>query len=132
MDESILEGLKVAMSKGETLQQAMESFYNAGYGKEEIEEAAKALQYQIHQEQIQKPKLVKPLDKNINPVKTSGQKLQTPKATQKISNYEQEKNPRKKMIVLVGILLVAVLAILAGIFFFRENLLEFFKSILSR
>ena len=43
----LLEGLKVAISKGETLQQAMQSFYNAGYNKKDIEESAKALQYQI-------------------------------------------------------------------------------------
>jgi len=110
----------------------MESFYNAGYGKEEIEEAAKALQYQIHNEQIQKPKLVKPLDKNTNPVTNSREPLQPPKTMQKISNYEQEKNPRKKMIMLVVLLLIVVLIILAGIFFFREGLLEFFKNILNR
>ncbi len=39
--EDIVGGLKVALSKGATLQQAMQSFYNAGYNKEEIEDAAR-------------------------------------------------------------------------------------------
>ena len=39
MRDDILEGLKLAVSKGETLQNAMMSFYNSGYPKEEIEEA---------------------------------------------------------------------------------------------
>lgn len=125
----LLEGLKVAISKGETLQQAMQSFYNAGYDKRDIEESAKALQYQIHQEQIQKPKLLKSENNIKKPTKLS--KLQPPKTTQKISNYEQEKNPRKKMIIIVTILLVVLIIILSGIFFFRENLLEFFSKILG-
>ncbi len=41
--EDILGGLRTALSRGQTLRQAMMSFYNAGYIKEEIEEAAKAL-----------------------------------------------------------------------------------------
>lgn len=40
----ILGGLKVAIARGSSLQDAMQSFYNAGYKKEEIEEAAKNLQ----------------------------------------------------------------------------------------
>ena len=39
----IVGGLKIALSQGEKLQQVMQSFYNAGYKKEEIIEAAKEL-----------------------------------------------------------------------------------------
>lgn len=42
--EEIVEGLRQAISKKESLEQAMTSFYNAGYAKEEIEEAASFLQ----------------------------------------------------------------------------------------
>ena len=41
--EEIVEGLRFAMSKGESLMKAMMSFYNAGYSKAEVEEAAKML-----------------------------------------------------------------------------------------
>ena len=125
----LLEGLKVAISKGETLQQAMQSFYNAGYNKKDIEESAKALQYQIHQEQIQKPKLMKSEDNIKKPMELS--KLQTPKTTQKISNYGQEKPSKKKMIILISLLISVIGIILIGIFLFRENLLEFFSRILG-
>jgi len=47
--EDILGGLRTALARGQTLRQAMMSFYNAGYIKEEIEEAAKALQAEINQ-----------------------------------------------------------------------------------
>ena len=44
MNEEILGGLKSATNRGETLQQAMMTFYNAGYKREEIEESAKFFQ----------------------------------------------------------------------------------------
>jgi hypothetical protein len=40
-NQEILGGLKIAIASGDTLQEAMMSFYQAGYGKEEIEEAAR-------------------------------------------------------------------------------------------
>ncbi len=48
----IVGGIKLALSKGQSLQQAMQSFYNAGYKKEEIEEAARAIQNEGFQTQI--------------------------------------------------------------------------------
>jgi len=43
IEEEIVEGLGLAMSKGETLMKAMMSFYNAGYSREVVEEAARLL-----------------------------------------------------------------------------------------
>ncbi len=40
VNKEILVGLRAALSKGETLKDAMMSFYNAGYVKEEIEASA--------------------------------------------------------------------------------------------
>jgi len=75
VNEEIFEGLKLALSKGESLKQAMMSFYNAGYKKEEIEEAARALQGQrIEKEPIQTVQQAKPKkQKEIKtPQKVSG------------------------------------------------------------
>ncbi|HED06356.1 MAG TPA: hypothetical protein ENI61_06705 [Ignavibacteria bacterium] len=129
VNTDLLEGLKVAISNGDNLQQAMQSFYNAGYDKRDIEESAKALQYQIGQEQIQNPQLSKSENNVKKPTELS--KLQLSKTTQKVSSYEQEKNPRKKMIIIVTLLLIVLAIILAGIFFFRQNLLDFFGKILG-
>ena len=57
--QEIFEGLKSALGKGENLELAMITFYNAGYKKEEIEEAAKALQIQKFK-QIQPTQPVQP------------------------------------------------------------------------
>ncbi len=47
--EDILGGLRTALARRQTLRQAMMSFYNAGYIKQEIEEAAKAFQAERNQ-----------------------------------------------------------------------------------
>jgi hypothetical protein len=56
MNEEIFGGLKAAIERGESLKRAMMTFFNAGYKREEIEEAARAL-YEIlqHQQQVQQP-----------------------------------------------------------------------------
>jgi|SRR3989344_1638401 len=43
VNEEILGGLVSALSRGESLEKAMFSFYNAGYGKNDIEEATREL-----------------------------------------------------------------------------------------
>src|SRR3989344_771904 len=78
---SILSGLKLAVSRGETLQQAMQSFYNAGYKKEEIQEAARDLLIEQKRE--------------LKPVAKSEEK---PEIIQKISKYEEEKPEISKTI----------------------------------
>ncbi len=42
--EDIVEGLRLALARGEPLQKAMMSFYNSGYLKQDIESAARELQ----------------------------------------------------------------------------------------
>ena len=49
MKEYILEGLKNGLSRGESLQHAMQSFHNAGYELRDIQEAARELQSKMPQ-----------------------------------------------------------------------------------
>ncbi|MEK6824125.1 MAG: hypothetical protein AABY06_03760 [Nanoarchaeota archaeon] len=44
VNEEILGGLRHALNRGESLEKAMISFYNAGYRKDEIEETARFIQ----------------------------------------------------------------------------------------
>ena len=48
VNEEILGGIEAALLRGQSLRQAMISFYNAGYKKEEIEEAAKYSRQALH------------------------------------------------------------------------------------
>ena len=47
VNNDILGGLKSALTRGYSLEEAMLSFFNAGYKREDIQEAAKALQSTI-------------------------------------------------------------------------------------
>ena len=49
--EDILGGLRIAVEKGESLFEAMMTFYGAGYSKKEIEESAEALLKEKEREQ---------------------------------------------------------------------------------
>jgi len=119
--QDILGGLKAALSRGESINQAMTSFHNAGYKKEDIESAARALQIQQQAQPIKqitetpKQKLVKTTKKQI----------------QRVSNYEQ--NPKKFKGKLITFLLVFILlfllGVLAAVFFFKEELVEFFNNL---
>lgn len=52
-DQEILGGLRAAIERGSTLKQAMMSFYQAGYDKSEIEDAARAYMNQQRNEDMQ-------------------------------------------------------------------------------
>ncbi len=93
VNEEILGGLKLALSKGESLKQAMMSFYNAGYKKEEIEEAAKALQGQKIEKEPVQPVQQEKLKKQ-KPVKKVLQTKST-KTIPRVSNYGQESYTKK-------------------------------------
>ncbi|MAH03253.1 hypothetical protein CMI39_00505 [Candidatus Pacearchaeota archaeon] len=123
MKEDILEGLKSAVSSGESLKLAMQSFYNAGYKKEEIEEAARDLQKNQAENQKQPLKQEKP----------SKEKIEIPKEErpiQKVSNYGQtpEKPKRNIWIFILAIILLILLGVIIGLFLFREELTGLFNK----
>jgi hypothetical protein len=116
--EEILEGLKYAVAKGEDLPKAMMSFYNAGYSKQDIEEAARALQAP-QLTQIQQP-LQQPLQ---------GGKV--PRTAQRVSDYGQKpKGMGKAMIMVLVFLLILLLGILVAVFLFRDELSALLGNIL--
>lgn len=158
IDEEILGGLRAAISRGESLEKAMMSFYNSGYKKEKIEEAARSLQ--MHERQpvqiqpkktinqgIQKPRKLtrkekrekKKLEKSKNksiikksqiPQSNIKKKPSRPQPTkQSVSNYESQ-NPREKLLIIVLVtLLFFLLAILGTIFFFKDELITLFNNL---
>lgn len=140
--EDILRGLQVALSKGESLEQAMYTFYNAGYNKEDVEEAAQALQTAISQQQPIIQSLTKtnqqvqptPQQKSAEQIrrvqfKSQQVKPELPKVVQNVSGYEEQK-PEKKinlrtiMIIILSVVLVLLFGALISVFIFREGLLS--------
>ena len=151
--EEILEGLRAAVAKGEPLRKAMMSFYNAGYSKKDIEESARALQTpQFQQTQpvrkpaaipqtspVQKPQpfqpvYVQPLQPQppvpVQPVQSLY--IQSPSGTiQKVSGYGEKPRPFSLIITFILIFfLLSLIGVLIAVFLFKNELTEFFNSIL--
>ena len=157
-NEEILGGLKSAIDRGESLQKAMMTFYNAGYKKEEIEEAARFLnEHPIEQPQLSasapsaKPKFglfskkQKPIPSApisvpqapIEPVHPVQQIVsnygapQQPQQIQPVSGYEKKEPKDKIMVVILITLLVLLLGLLASIFIFKQEIVNFFANALG-
>jgi len=154
--KDILSGLKNAISKGESLKDAMMSFYRAGYSKEKIEEAAREIQSEQRRERMAmthqevkeskskkntKPIASKPINKPISskspPQKVSQyipeKKEIKPQVVQKpkkpISNYSSdEKESKLGWIILIGGTLVIIAAI-ALIVIFRTQVTVFLNNL---
>lgn len=148
--QDILGGLRVALFKGESLQSAMQSFYNSGYKKEDIEEAAQALYSENPQTRqasqqpsspiVQKPVqqvVQKPIPQVVQPTYPSQtkqpQQSQPPQVRQVISNYEQPKQKNKidLVTIVLVLILICLLGVLAGVFFFKQQLVDFLTKFLD-
>lgn len=95
--QDILGGLRVALSKGKNLEESMQAFYNAGYPKEEIEEAARAL----NDQQFSQPKPILPPPMPIQPIPKPQPKpmaeFQPPIKPRQESNIQNVPQPRPVM-----------------------------------
>ena len=152
MNNDIYEGLRNALARGYSLKQAMLGFHNAGYKKEEIEEAAKALHehpshplshpqkpVQVEQKkplpqktpvsttQIQKPKQ----QTQTSPQQTQVSPIQKPsQPTQLVSKYGEEQKPKtSKWVIIVIIVLFIILSGLVGSLIFQEQIMGFIDNL---
>ncbi len=140
VNEIILEGIKSALSKGESLASVMQSFYNAGYTKEEIEEAARMMQMQNFERTTQ-PSTIQ--QKSTTPQKVTQQNFQKPgmkqtvtqssnqqlQTKQIVSNYDAPKKKSNLGLILLIILLIFLIAGLVLSFVFKDQLLDFISNL---
>jgi hypothetical protein len=135
--EDILEGLKSAIAQGEPLNQAMISFFNAGYTRAEIQEAAQALQGQQLTQGVQQPGMPPQVQQ---PLQQPGQPIQPPiqpqqgllpgKPVQVASQYGQKKKPGKALIIVLAIFLAVLIGILSVIFIFKDQLTSLLNNLI--
>lgn len=141
MREDILEGLKLAMSKGESLQNAMLSFYNSGYQKEEIEEAARALQMQqLGQPIPQTSPTPTANQQSVSQIsQTSVQEKPKGKIQQLIEKIipfgktspgqpQVKESPKTFVIILLGLVLFLLLFALIGVLVFKKDIVSYFTG----
>jgi len=155
--EDILGGLRSALNRGESIKQAALSFLNAGYKQEEIDEAARVLEaervqqpvqqppiqpWQVQQlqptTQVQQPKVVQKVSAYGQPAQpiqsVQPQPIQQPvppvSVPQRVSAYGQapEKPKGKAVVFILVALLLVLLGILAAVFFFKNEIMNFFNS----
>lgn len=135
--EDLVEGIKLAIAKGWTLREAMMSFYNAGYPREDIEEAAKAIQFpsfsQLSQtaSATQTKTSAKPAQKTVQKQAVPAKKYQalTPNPKQKVSNYNYI--PSKTPIVVLTTILILLVIALIAIFIFRDQLTTILNGLIG-
>lgn len=94
VNDEILSGLRMAVSKGELLHKAMMSFYNSGYNKDEIEEAARIIKNESSS--------TTPSYAAISPGIDS--------ASQKVSSYGESKKEASKLL-LISLVVTALAAV---------------------
>lgn len=129
VNEDILQGLKSALARGESLKQAMISFYNSGYTKDEIEEAARALK--VGQAEQPPPQPAQPqAEKSKTEKATIKEPTAKLKTVQRVSEYEPKKSKGKGLIIILIILLVLLIAALVGVFLFRNTLTNLLNKLL--
>ncbi len=153
-NQEIVGGLKAAIARGSNLKDAMMSFYQAGYDKTEIEEAAKVyVELQKSPEELikkeeksKKEEKEKPKEK-ISTATSSSEKVkkpdkekekskiiksQKPKVVQRVSNYDLTKKPKppksKALTFVLIFMLLFLIGALAAVFLFKAELVEFFNS----
>ena len=133
VNQAIFEGLKRAVKKGETLRQAMMSFYNAGYPKEEIEEAARAFQAERAREkelQMQQNQGIQPATLQKKPIEQKTPEGKIQKISPKVSDYESpKKDSGLAVIIILSLILVFLIACLIGVFAFKAEIIEFFNNL---
>lgn len=139
VNEDILGGIENAVAKGEPIEAVMMGFYNSGYTKEDIEWAAKAFQLNKFKPvsvgfpqqkgafaNAQKTQPTTSKEENPRFMK----KPYDPKVKQHVSGYD-DSSPFKEKVLLIVLVssLILLLGILAAVFVFKEQLVNFINSL---
>ena len=116
------------MAKGETLQQAMVTFHNAGYPEKDIKGAARAIQVDNATQGT------KPVEASPQAPSKVEKKVDTPKkigVKQEVSSYEEPKEKKgffksKWFVAILVILLLFMIGLLVGFFLFQDFFTKLF------
>jgi len=125
--DEIVEGLRLAVSKGEPLEKAMTTFYNSGYKKEDIEQAAAAISQFPAFSQVQSPVgFQQPMQiGQQNPMPSQLNPLIKPQPTnqQRVSDYKAKpKGIGTLFTVILIVLLFLLLGGLAALILFKDQI----------
>lgn len=129
----IVEGIKQAVKRGDSLKQAMMSFFNAGYDREEIQDAARVVQNTITETPILKKAILKgSVAKNTKKkIKQNVSSYGAPKAVMETSKKASAvANPLGKIMIFVLIFIFVILGVfILSVIFFKEEAISIFSNI---
>lgn len=134
----ITSGIKQAIEKGYSLEQAKASFVNAGYNRYDVEDSAKSFSgviSRIPQQAVQPKPQIQSQPPSL-PQSQSQPQLKPQIQTQVQENKLQSQQSIKKIlfiifIILLSAILVTLLAGLAGLIFSPDSTKDFFTKIFS-
>ncbi len=128
INNEILEGIKYALTKGESFELAVSTFRNAGYPEDEISDAVSALKLDTVTSQNETKITQVKQESSVN--FPSPSKSVSP---QQISSYEQPPKQSllqsKWFIIMLSIFLVVLLGALVSLFLFKDQITEFFSNL---
>lgn len=134
--EELVEGLRQAVSKGEPLEKAMMSFYNAGYLKGDIEAAAAAMVQTQNYSQSSSPAPIQkqPITQPMSPIPKPIPTIQNQSVVlQNVSGYGKKPSRRGTFAtIILFIMLLLLLGALMGVILFKDELLGYFESLFWR
>ena len=119
----IAAGLKSAIQRGESLEQAKQSFINAGYNKADIEDSAKLLGGVISE---------MPITQATSQIQQTT-KLQPMTAQQQYRKLPQQEKVKKgiskALVIILAVILLLSLGVLLSIIFFKEKVIDFVNNL---
>lgn len=127
--EEITAGLRQAIERGYSLEQAKQSFINAGYNSKDIEDSASSLGGLL----TSIPEIAFPQkqqeEKQTSSIQTQ-QISQTNIQTQQLPQFPKPKKSKLKIfiIILIVILLILVAGFISSLLF-KDKIIEFLKNI---
>lgn len=113
--DEIKGGLKNAISRGENLQKAKQSFINAGYTREEVEQAEKFLNVTQENSEIQERKIIEKPKQNEKQLTQQKSKPLPTSSIQNNQNIATEKKQFPRWLVIALIVFSALAIIFAAI-----------------
>ena len=125
--EELVAGIRQAVNKGESLKDSMMSFLNAGYLKEDIEDAARIVQGEGIDYVPQKKEI--PKEESVEKVTLTEIIPPAPVITQKVSDYASKEKPSmsagKKIFLIVLLIFLSFVGIsIAALLIFKEKFIS--------
>lgn len=133
MKDEIESGIRNALERGESLEQAVKSFVAAGYNPVEVREAAVAVSSGamsiVSQKKELQPAAKPSIIQSSQPNTSSQPQVSAPKQQSQVIGDIQPKptRARRKIIITIVIILAVILLAILGVWIFGDNILAFFK-----